>query len=66
MLILFQGAPVAKVDNGVTYHFVGTWEERKGHELIWPATARGVPLVFQAVVEAQGVTIRRDWAIAAV
>jgi hypothetical protein len=63
MRILFGGRPVGKVDNGRVYRFVGTWRERKGNEITWPAASRGEPLEFEAIVTAQHTTVRRTWAI---
>ena len=61
--ILFGGAPVGqvgvhKVKNGVWREVIG-----KGANSPFPAAARGQPLVFQAVVTAKGVTVKRNWAI---
>ena len=63
MLVLFGGSPVGKIDNGAVYHFVGTWKERAGNEITWPAASRGQPLTVQFVVQAQGHTVRKNWAI---
>ena len=63
MQVLFAGQPVGKIDNGAVYHFVGTWRERKGHEITWPAAARSEPLSLQFIVKADGVTVRKTWAI---
>jgi len=63
MQVLFDGQPVGKIDNGAVYHFVGTWKERKGNEITWPASSKGEPLTLQFIVKAQGVTVRKTWAI---
>jgi len=63
MQVLFDGQPVGTIDNGAVYHFVGTWQEKHGNEITWPAASRGEPLTLQFVVKAQGVTIRKNWAI---
>jgi hypothetical protein len=65
MRILFSGTPVGKVDNGRVYHFVGSWREKKGQEITWPAASRGQPLQFEAIVKAQGRSVKRTWAIRA-
>lgn len=61
MRVLFNGVAVGKIDDGAVYRFVGTWRERKGNEITWPPEARGQPLVFQAVVTALRVTVRKSW-----
>jgi hypothetical protein len=63
MLVLFSGQPVGKIDNGAVYHFHGSWQERPGNAITWPAAARDEPLTFEAVVEADGATVRKTWAI---
>ncbi|HYY04806.1 MAG TPA: hypothetical protein VE736_13040 [Gaiellaceae bacterium] len=63
MRILFNGTPVGKVDNGRVYHFVGTWREKKGEEITWPPASRNQPLAFEAIVHAQGKTVKQTWAI---
>jgi hypothetical protein len=63
MRILFSGTPVGKVDNGRVYHFVGTWREKKGEEIKWPAASRSQPLAFEAIVHAQNTTVKKTWAI---
>jgi hypothetical protein len=63
MLVLFAGAPVAKIDEGHVYHFVGSWQERPGNAITWPASSQGQPLTFQVVVKADGVTVRKNWQI---
>jgi len=63
MEVLFSGQPVGKIDKGAVYHFVGTWQEHKGNDITWPAAARGEPLTLQFIVKAQGVTVRKNWAI---
>jgi ABC-type Fe3+-hydroxamate transport system substrate-binding protein len=65
MRILFSGTPVGKVDNGRVYHVVGTWKEKKGQEITWPRASRGQPLQFEAIVQAQHMTVKRTWAIRA-
>src|SRR5919201_1651241 len=60
MRILFAGQPVGKVDNGKIWHFIGTWREPKGQEIVWPASARGQPLAFQAIVHASGRTVKKS------
>ena len=61
MRFLFSGIPVGKVDNGRVYTFVGTWRERKGQEIEFPATSRGQRLTFQALVTARGRTIKLNY-----
>ena len=63
MRVLFGGQPVGTIDKGATYHFVGTWQERKGNEITWPAASRGAPLTLQFIVKAQGATVRKNWTI---
>jgi hypothetical protein len=63
MLVLFGGQPVGKIDNGAVYHFHGSWQERPGNQITWPAAARGEPLTFEVVVKADGATVRKTWAI---
>ncbi len=63
MQILFSGIPVGKIDNGRVYHFVGTWKERAGNEITFPAASRGVPLTVQFIVKAVAQTIRKNWSI---
>jgi len=60
MRILFGGSPVGQVDNGRVYRFVGSWREKPGQEITWPASAVGQPLTFQAIVTAQGMTRKAD------
>ena len=60
MRILFAGQPVGTVDNGKVWRFVGTWREPKGQEITWPASARGQPLAFQAIVHAAGRTVKKS------
>jgi len=61
MRVLFAGAPVGKVDNGRVYRFVGSWQEKPGQDITWPAQSRGQPLTFEAVVRAKGETVKRTW-----
>ncbi len=61
MRFLFAGVPVGKVDNGRTYTFTGTWREKKGNEIEFPASARGQPLTFQALVTARRQTIKLNY-----
>jgi hypothetical protein len=61
MRFLFGGIPVGKVDNGRVYTFVGTWRERKGQEIEFPAASRGQRLTFQALVTARGRTIKLNY-----
>ena len=63
MRILFDGTPVGKVDNGRVYHFVGTWREKKGEEIKWPAASRNQPLAFQAIVRVRNTTVKKTWSI---
>jgi hypothetical protein len=63
MLVLFAGAPVAKIDQGHVYHFDGSWQERPGKAITWPASSQGMPLTFQVVVRADGITVRKNWEI---
>lgn len=65
MRILYGGSPVGKVDNGRVYHIVGSWREKKGQEITWPAASRGQPLQFEAIVKTPGATVKRTWAITA-
>jgi hypothetical protein len=61
MRVLFGGQPVGTIDNGAVYRFVATWQERPGNGITWPPASRGQPLTFQAIVKAQGRTIRKNW-----
>jgi hypothetical protein len=61
MRFVFSGIPVGKVDNGRVYTFVGTWRERKGQEIEFPAASRGQRLTFQALVTARGRTIKLNY-----
>jgi len=61
MRFLVSGIPVGKVDNGRVYTFVGTWREKRGEEIEFPATARGQRLTFQALVTARRHTIRLNY-----
>jgi hypothetical protein len=61
MRYLYNGFPVGKVDKGHVYTFVGTWQEPKGQEIVYPATARGQRLTFQALVTARGKTIKLNY-----
>jgi hypothetical protein len=63
MVVLFGGAEVGKIDNGAVYHFVGSWKEKKGNEITWPAASRGQPLTLQVIVKARGMTVRKNWSI---
>jgi hypothetical protein len=63
MQVLFDGTPVGKIDNGAVYHFVGSWQERKGNAITWPAASRGEPLTVEFIVTAQGKTVDKDWSI---
>jgi hypothetical protein len=63
MRILYGGSPVGKVDNGRVYRIVGSWKEKKGQEITWPTASRGQRLQFQAIVRAQGRTVKRMLAI---
>jgi len=63
MRVLFGGRQIGTIDNGRTYHFTGTWREKAGNEITWPAASRGEPLTVQFVVKADGLTVRSDWAI---
>ncbi len=63
MQILFGGSPVGQVDNGRVYRFVGSWREKPGQEITWPASAAGEPLTFQAVVTVAGRTRKADYTI---
>jgi hypothetical protein len=61
--ILFGGATVGQVGR----HFVrdGVWQETLGTpgNPPFPKRARGIPLVFQAIVTARGRTVKRNWPI---
>ena len=61
MRFLFAGVPVGKVDNGRVYTFTGTWRERKGEEIRFPASSRGHRLTFQALVTARGRTVKLNY-----
>jgi hypothetical protein len=63
MVVLLGGAQVGKIDNGAVYHFVGSWKEKKGNEITWPAASRGQPLTLQVIVTANGKTVRNNWSI---
>ena len=61
MRFLFGGIPVGKVDYGRVYTFTGTWREKKGQEIKFPATARGQRLTFQALVTVRGRTTKLNY-----
>ena len=61
MRFLFAGVPVGKVDKGRVYTFTGTWREKKGQEIEFPATSRGQRLTFQALVTARRHTIKLNY-----
>ncbi len=61
MRFLLAGVPVGKVDNGRVYTFTGTWRERKGEEITFPAEGRGHRLTFQALVTARGRTAKLNY-----
>ena len=61
MRFLFAGVPVGKVDNGRVYTFRGTWREKKGEEIKFPAESRGQRLTFQALVTARGRTLKLNY-----
>jgi hypothetical protein len=63
MQVLFDGTPVGKIDNGAVYHFVGSWQERKGNPITWPAASRGEPLTLEFIVKTLGQTVDKDWSI---
>ena len=63
MQVLFGGVPVGKVDGGRSFRFVGVWREPRDSPLVWPARARGRPLVFEAIVSARGKTKRLDYPV---
>lgn len=63
MQVLFDGTPVGKIDNGAVYKFVGSWQERKGNAITWPAASRGEPLTVEFIVKAQGQTVDKQWSI---
>jgi hypothetical protein len=63
MDVLFMGAAVGKIDNGAVYRFVGSWHERAGNAITWPAASKGEPLSFEVIVKALGETARKSWAI---
>jgi hypothetical protein len=65
MQILYGGAVVGQVDTGARYTFVGSWHERKGQEVTWPAESRGTTLVFEVVVTAKHRTTKLDYWIQA-
>jgi hypothetical protein len=58
--ILFGGTPVGQVGR---HRVVGVWRETIGvpGNPPFPVSARGQPLVFQAVVTARGKTVKRNW-----
>jgi hypothetical protein len=61
MRLLYGGVPVGKVDNGRVYTFTGTWREKKGEEITFPAQGRGQRLTFQALVTARGRTVKLNY-----
>jgi hypothetical protein len=61
MRFLLGGVPVGKVDNGKVYTFVGTWREKKGAEITFPAASRGQRLTFQALVTARRRTVKLNY-----
>src|SRR6266516_236764 len=61
MRFLFAGVPVGKVDNGRVYTFTGTWREKKGQEIEFPATSRRQRLTIQALVTARRHTIKLNY-----
>jgi hypothetical protein len=61
MRFLVAGITVGKVDDGRVYTFVGTWREKKGQEIKFPAEARGHRLTFQALVTARGHTLKLNY-----
>jgi len=61
MRLLLGGVPVGKVDNGRVYTFTGTWRERKGKEITFPAEGRGHRLTFEALVTARGRTVKLNY-----
>jgi hypothetical protein len=63
MRFLFAGVPVGKVDNGRVYTFTGTWREKKGQEIKFPAASRGQQLTFQALVTVRGRTTKLNYAV---
>jgi len=63
MRILLGTLPVGKVDNGRVFRFVGTWREKKGQEITWPAASSGQSFVFQAIVTALGRTVKKGFAV---
>jgi hypothetical protein len=63
MRILVGGTQVGTVDKGHIYRFVGSWHEKSGHEITWPAAAVGEPVVFQAVVTVHGITRKANYTI---
>jgi hypothetical protein len=63
MRILFGGQQVGTIDNGRVYHFVGTWKEKAGNDITFPAASKGEPLTVQFVVKAAGQTVRKNWSI---
>lgn len=63
MDVLFMGAVVGKIDNGAVYHVVGSWHERAGNAITWPAASKGEPLTFEVIVKALAQTVRKSWAI---
>jgi hypothetical protein len=60
--IVFGGAPVGQIG---THTVTGVWQETIGKDgnQPFPKQARGYPLIFQAVVTAKGVTVKRNWPI---
>ena len=61
MRFLYAEVPVGKVDNGRVYTFTGTWREKKGEEITFPAEGRGQRLTFQALVTARGRTVKLNY-----
>jgi hypothetical protein len=61
MRFLYGSIPVGKVDNGRVYTFTGTWREKRGQEIKFPATSRGTRLTFQALVTSHGKTVKLNY-----
>ena len=62
MNVLLGTVRVGQIDNGKIYHFVGRHHEN----IVWPQQAVGNALTLQAVVKANGKTVKLPWAISVV
>jgi hypothetical protein len=62
MNVLLGSVQVGQIDNGKIYHFVGRHHEN----IVWPQQAVGNALTLQAVVKANGKTMKLPWAVSVV